>query len=136
MYEHFGAVEADFQSHYGMDLREVLWGDRAPGVRRVLALVNGLPTTGAVFREVAFDGKSWSMTDELLATLIEITDFGNKLLFQTNVKAGTKGWDPIVISRPRAPAAAATEHREMATTEEMSAFFGGDVHYEEMSVSG
>jgi len=132
MFEHFGAVEADFQSHYGMDLREVLWGDRAPGVRRVLSLVNGLPETSAMYREVAFSGKSWSTTDELLATLVEITDAGNLLFFSANSEKNAKGWDPVSIPRP---GAAVAKPREMATSSEMSAVFGESAQYTGEKVS-
>lgn len=44
--EHWDAVEADFQHHYGMDLRRVLWVERV-GCRRLLALLEGLPLGSA-----------------------------------------------------------------------------------------
>lgn len=42
--EHWDAVEADFQHHYGMDLRRVLWVERV-GCRRLLALLQWLPVS-------------------------------------------------------------------------------------------
>lgn len=138
MSEHFGAVEADFQAHYGLDLRAVLWGTRPVGVRRLLALVDGLPTTGAMFRQVAFGGQAWSMTDELLAALVELTDFGNRLTFQVNAKKGSRAWKPVTIHRPRrvdAPAATERaaptngERRKPSTKDEVKDFFGKRVRY-------
>lgn len=42
----------------------------------------------------------WSTTDELLATLIEVVDRGNRWYFAATAKKGTKVPDPIVIRRP------------------------------------
>ena len=44
--EHFGALEADFQQVYALDLRRVLWVDRV-GLRRLWSLVEGLPAGSA-----------------------------------------------------------------------------------------
>jgi hypothetical protein len=49
---HFEALEADFRAQYGLDLSEVLWGDRRFGVRRIRALIYGLPHDGAFARAV------------------------------------------------------------------------------------
>lgn len=100
MSEHFEAVEADFQAHYGIDLREALWGSRPIGVRRLLSLVNGLPVRGSVHRDLNSDGRDWSSIEELLATVIELLDFGNRMRFAANVKQGTKIWEPIEVRRP------------------------------------
>jgi hypothetical protein len=123
MSEHFEAVEADFQRYYGLDLREVLWGEARSGVRRILSLVNGLPMEGATFRATVTKGRSWSTTDELLATLIELTDFTNRILFSVNKKESTRVWDPIHISRP-------TDVPPLpAKSEELLRMFGGSVQY-------
>jgi hypothetical protein len=100
MREHFEAVEADFQSHYGIDLRDALWGPRPIGVRRLLSLINGLPIRGAMHREISSDGRDWSSIEELLATVIELLDFGNRMRFAASVKQGTEIWEPIEVRRP------------------------------------
>ncbi|MGH2651761.1 MAG: hypothetical protein ACRDHK_11190 [Actinomycetota bacterium] len=69
MSAHFGAVEADLFSHYGVDLREALWGSGALGVRRLAALLRGLPRGGAVHRALDPQGWDWSHGDEILAHL-------------------------------------------------------------------
>lgn len=50
--QYFGALEADFQRVYGFDLRRVLWRDRV-GVRRLWALIEGLPPGSAFFTALA-----------------------------------------------------------------------------------
>lgn len=132
MFAHFGAVEADFQSHYGLDLREVLWGKRPTGVRRVLSLVNGLPMQGAVYRSAATNGQYWTTTEELLATLIELTDLTNRLFYGANSGKGSKVWEPLQINRPMTKSSEAPPPppTERATAAELRAFVvstGGEV---------
>lgn len=126
MSAHFEAVEADFQSHYGLDLREVLWGKTAAGVRRILALVRGLPARSATARTISAAGRDWSSTEELLASLIEMTDLTNRLLHGAFTKKGTQSWKPIRVTRPTD-----LVRPKLATAAEVRRFFGGHAKYEE-----
>jgi hypothetical protein len=128
MYGYFEAVEADFQSHYGLDLREALWGERPTGARRLLALVNGLPIRGMTFRASQMKGRDWGTTDELLASLIEQVDFTNRILYSVNAKKGSKVWKPIRIPRPHD--ADRERERKMSNTDEMRRAFGDSVRYQ------
>lgn len=58
-------VEADFQHHYGLDLREEVEGP----LRRLNALIAGLPPDSATWREDA-----WPPLLELIALQIERSD--------------------------------------------------------------
>lgn len=100
MQAHFEAVEADFQSYYRLDLRQVLWGPDPYGVRRIHALVTGLPPDGAMIRDMAYDGQEWSVTDELLAALLEEVDYGNRLYYSAHMKKGAQQPKPVEIKRP------------------------------------
>ena len=99
MLKHFGAVEADFQSEYGLDLRDSLWGEKKIGTRRLCALVLGVSPRGAIARALTTRGADWSTIEELLAVLVEQTDFANRLFVQANAQ-DAKIWDPIKINRP------------------------------------
>lgn len=127
MSKHFEAVEADFQSHYGLDLRQVCWGPRALGVRRIRALVRGLPLDGVTIRETELDGKSWSITDELLAIQAELIDHGNRMYYSAHAKNPGGVWKPLKITRPsdeRPP------ERTISTVEDVKQFFGDTVVYQ------
>lgn len=125
MLEHFEAVEADFQSHYGLDLRELLWGPSPCGVRRVLALVNGLPPDGATVRYSVYHGQQWSVTDELLAALIEEIDYGNRLYFSAHSKKNSQQPKPVKIRRP-IDVIEIDGPRPQSTTTEVWQVFGAD----------
>lgn len=124
MLEHFEAVEADFQAHYGVDLRDALWGPRPVGVRRLLSLINGLPLRGAVHREAATDGRDWGTVEELLATVVELLDFGNRIRFASGARQGTKIWDPIEVRRPYDAEKKAPEPPKKASMAELARAFG------------
>lgn len=55
--DHWSALEADFTSVYGLDLRRELWGDSHAGCRRVLSLVEKLHAESATVRSVAERGR-------------------------------------------------------------------------------
>jgi hypothetical protein len=130
MRDHFGAVEADFQRYYDLDLREVLWGSRRYGARRLMSLVSGLPLEGAVARAVLYGGRDWSNADELLATLVEMTDLGNRIAFVQNTKKGTKVWEPVRVDRPtkQLPDEPAPK-KEQASPAQMREAFGAENIY-------
>lgn len=124
MLTHFEALEADFAREYpfvcGGDLRHALWGDNAIGVRRLVALVKGLSPRSAFMREVYSEGKDWGNTEELLSSIAELLDFGNRMQYQANSKKGSKVWKPLEIPRPYA----ITEPtRKVATGDELVNFF-------------
>jgi hypothetical protein len=90
--------------------------------------VKGLPPDSAVFREAnenwawgTAEGQ-WTTAEELLATLIEVVDQGNRLVIMANTKKGTRVPDPIEIPRPYDRA-----HRRLSTIEEQRKFFAGAV---------
>lgn len=98
--EYFDEVEADFLRYYGLDLREALWGEDWIGVRRICALVEGLPSDSALGRKGDPPGGRWSTTDELLAVLIEVVDVGNRMFLKAHTAPGTDVGNPIHIPRP------------------------------------
>lgn len=114
-------VEADFSRYYTMDLRDVCWGSGRIGVRRISALVGSLPRDSATVR--ALDpygsGAGWSNSEELLASIIEVIDHGNRLLFAVHKQKSAKVPKPIKITRP----GARIERKQLATPEETRAFF-------------
>lgn len=132
MLEHFEAVEADFQSHYGLDLRDVLWGPQHVGVRRLNALVKGLPLQGVFFRTAATNGKSWTTTDELLSVLIEIVDHGNAMYYETHKKPTAEKWKSIEIHRPTGNLE--PEPPKVSTNSEVYSALRDEVVWDEVSV--
>lgn len=131
--ERFEALEADFARYYGVDLRAACWGDHPVGMRRLRALIRGLPLDSALGRSVAPHRLEWSTTEELLATLIEVTDAGNVMFFAAHSKPGTPRPRPIRVPRPGQPdgngAEPARRRRRPATADDMRRFFGGAVRY-------
>jgi hypothetical protein len=63
----WGAIEADFQRYYGIDLR-VEFSDTP--LRRLWVLLDGLPNDAAVWRKEF----AWSVQDEMKATQLEQAD--------------------------------------------------------------
>ncbi len=129
MFKHFEALEADFAREYpfvcGGDLRQALWGEDAIGVRRIIALVKGLPPRSAFARQAYSDGKDWGNTEELLSTLTELVDFSNRMTYARSAKKGEKVWDPIKIPRPydELKEKQRKERRKVATGDELVKFF-------------
>lgn len=82
-----------------MNLPDALWGDQPTGARRLGALVRGLPADSATFRAVA-PAASWTISDELLATLIELTDARWGWFFDVHAKPNTRRPSPLRIPRP------------------------------------
>jgi hypothetical protein len=81
------------------------------------------------------EGSQWSTTDELLATLIEVVDRGDRWFFMAHTEKDTTPPDPIVIPRPgqasngEAVDSDPEDSNRPATAAEMKAFFGGAVEY-------
>jgi hypothetical protein len=76
-------------------------------------------------RAAAPDVAGWTNTDELLAALVEVVDYGNRLYLQVHAKKGSRPPKPIQIRRPGQPEAAdpPKKKRRQATGEEMRRFF-------------
>jgi hypothetical protein len=112
--EHFGAVEADFLSHYQIDLAEALWGrgdPRCDDARKFLSLVEHLPRDGALHRALDPAAGGWSQTDELVATSIEVlamkldvvaTMVHNLVRMWAKDDPGPYKTEPVEIPRPDA----------------------------------
>lgn len=90
------------------------------GLRRLRALIDGLPRDSAFIRKV-HPHPDWTQTHELMATLIEAVDFGNRVLWSVNRdKHSPKAPDPIKIPRPWRK----DEKRRKATVTELRQFVG------------
>lgn len=90
------------------------------GVRRVLALIIGLPPGSAIHR--ALDpkgvGVGWTTQEELMAVLIEVMDYGNRLFYSANSKKGAKQPKPLYVPRPNR-----SRKRRKASSQDMKAIF-------------
>lgn len=107
------------QARYGIDLRQACYGPERIGVRRLHAFVYGLPKDSSTFR--ALDpNKGWTQTDELIASLIQVVDEGNRLFLAANVKQGTRLPEPIQIRRPWEE----EPQPKMTSVEDMKTFLG------------
>lgn len=64
-------------------------------MRRILALITGLPMDAAVWRE---ERPQWTSEHELLATIAEVTDSGFRGLYAA--LGGKPGGKPLQIQHP------------------------------------
>lgn len=93
------------------------------GVRRLGALIGGLPLEGAVARSVDPEhlGRGWTTQNELMAVIAELIDQGNRYFFGANSKSGTRQPEPLQVPRPykrvRPP-------RKQSTPKQLMAFAG------------
>lgn len=94
-------MEADLQSHYGIDARDIL--TNGIGARRLRALVQGLPVGSALHRSIDPEGWAWRSETELLADAVELLDANLKLHLRVNTKPGTHVPDVVHIPRPNRP---------------------------------
>lgn len=69
-----------------MDLGEALYGERQMGVRRLIALLRGLPRDNALAREIDPDTAMWGTAEQVLWTLAQLQDEANMLAFRANFK--------------------------------------------------
>lgn len=118
--DNFEELEADFQREYGIDLRSALYGDDPIGGRRLTALIEGLSPESKTYRKIAYpDGHKWGHVEELLATLVELVDTTNRLIYATNAdKKSPKVWEPLHVPRPY------DKKKGPSSTEDMLSFFG------------
>jgi hypothetical protein len=100
------------------------------GLRRIGVLVRGLPQESLTVRVEDPAAATYSLTDELLASLIEVVDA--TALRTASVTAGAAGakWKPgKPIQVPR-PWAEQRKTRRKATAAELAAMFGTVRHVE------
>lgn len=105
-----------------MDLRDACYGERQVGARRLRALVVGLPAGCAMHRAADPDSWSWTYTEELLASLIEVVDAGNRLFVRANSKKGAKAPPAIEVKRPWVKESKKGVKRRQASASEIMAF--------------
>jgi len=95
-----------------------VWGPAPFSVRRLGVLLRGLPRDSALWRDLDLAARhGWGHNEELLATLLELVDLGNRQFVSANSKRGQVQPDPIIIRRPTTPP------KRRATPEETEAFF-------------
>lgn len=103
-----------------MDLSEAIWGTSPWSARRLWALLKHLPRESAVAKAMAPQGAAeWTNTEELLATLCELVDAGNRTFVKAHSKPGSQEPKPIRITRPWQRA----EPRKPSPKDEVVAFF-------------
>lgn len=88
------------------------------------SLISGLPPTSAIWRELHPDtvGADWGITQELLATALELLDQGNRQFVMANSKSGSVPPKPIKITRPWE----SKDPKRNATLAEVQELMGGD----------
>ena len=79
------------------------------GVRRLLALITGLPMDAAVWRE---ERPQWTTDHELLATAAEVNDAGFRAVFQA--LGGKPKGKPLQIEHPHRKPRKSTSGSESA----------------------
>lgn len=88
-------------------------------MRRLHSLISGLPPNSALAREINPE-LDWGITEELLATALELIDLGNRQFVMANSKKGTPAPKPIKISRPWE-----SKIKRSATPSEIGELMGG-----------
>lgn len=92
------------------------------GARRLQSLILGLPPSSALAKEISPETSGWGTSEELLATVAELVDLGNRQFAMANSKKGSKAPKPIKITRPwevkKAP-------KRVASADEISELMGG-----------
>lgn len=93
-------------------------------MRRLHSLISGLSPSGALAREMFPDtvGADWGNAEELLASVSELIDLGNRQFVLANSAKGTKAPKPIKITRPWE----VKKTKRIATPEEVAQLMGGE----------
>jgi hypothetical protein len=96
-----------------------------------VSLVKGLPLNCAFARSVAPEYSDWRTTEELLATLIEVVDQGNRMFLAVHAKKGAEVPKPLKIPRPRDTVKERKQQgeRRLSTPEEVRAVLGENVRH-------
>lgn len=103
MDEHTDRVEADLQRYYGVDLRDLFRGSLS--WRRLGALVASLPPQSALVSAIVTSGDAvdpgdgrphgWSISDYLLAAVVDAVNVNTWTLRQVNSKSKVKPPPPL-----------------------------------------
>lgn len=115
--EHGAAVEADLQHHYGLALSDLATGRMT--WRRLRVLVNGLPSTSNLAREVHGDDVAWSTGDHLLALQFDALQIAN---WQRSKDGSTGRNRPKPMPRPGLQPLGDRVGRTSRTPEEVKAY--------------
>jgi hypothetical protein len=73
--EHGGALEADLQAHYGVALSDLTTGRLS--WRRLHVLIDGLPRTANLLRELHGEDADWGIAEHLLALNYDAAQIAN-----------------------------------------------------------
>jgi hypothetical protein len=119
--DHWDTAEADFQHFYALDLREACYGPSPTGSRRLMALLRGLPQESGLGR-VLYPQSDWGYSEELLATLAELVDYGNRIAYAAAPFKRKETLKPIQIPRPHQQ----KTEKPKASHDEILRFFGGN----------
>ncbi|MEU6127454.1 hypothetical protein [Streptomyces sp. NPDC047123] len=127
--EHAEALEADLLRFYGLDLLD--WHRGRLSSRRLALLIRHLPREGAVARETEGESADWSVTDYLLAHVVDQLSDANWMFATVNRDEDSDPLDPPKpLPRPGAgrPADGAGERSEggdapQPSPEQLAAFF-------------
>lgn len=112
-------MEADFQKEYNLELAECLWGKDKISARRLVVLISQL---GSDTGTAKYFTKGWDMTQELLATLIELQSVSRlEFLAANGVKQGQLP-RPIQVTRPYL--SMQMKEREKASLDDIKEIFG------------
>lgn len=85
-------------------------------------LILGLSPSGAFAKEISPETAGWGTTEELLATIAELVDLGNRQVVMLNSKKGSKAPKPLNIKRPWE---VKKEPKRAASADEISELMGG-----------
>lgn len=116
-------LEGDFQREYNLNLAECLWGEEKISARRFLTLATQLSANSTLARVLT---KGWTTQDELLATVAELLDTGNRYTLLANGVKRYEMPEPIRIIRP-----GTTKGKRVATKEEVARLFGAGLRKRE-----
>lgn len=78
-----------------------------------------MPPRTALSRTQTSHGQEWGNAEEMLATIAELLDMTNRLLFTSTPRKGSRVWKPLVVPRPYA------EQHRLSSPEEVQSFFRG-----------
>ena len=89
-------MEADWQRSYSRDLRDDLFGEPGIGLRRLRALVFGLPPDAMLWRQ----RPAWGTAEELAALNVEVAHSTMRVLLSAYGRKGASVPKPLRIPRP------------------------------------
>lgn len=128
MEEHAEALEADLLRFYGVDLLD--WHRGGLTSRRLSVLVRHLPRESAFVREREGEAAEWSLTDHLLAAVVDHLAIGNWMFAAVNRdenEAAPPPPDPVPrpgADAPKPPDDAAAPEGGAPSAVELARFFG------------